>query len=132
MPWNQWQGTSAPATGTSASVAIAPPSAASTTGQLTRLRALEASVAFSSGTAGTGAPFYLQVLDGATQIFAQAVAGVSASAWGYSATGLDLRASLGNSLTVQFTSAGPTGCLETVNIQGDFEAPGQGYGKFVW
>jgi hypothetical protein len=90
-----------------ASVTQAPPAPTSSV----RLRAIQLS--------GSGA---IQILDGDAVIWV-----IELQSESFSASSLDIRASPGNAMTVQFTAPPPDGDT-AVNVQGDFCAADSGYG----
>ena len=122
-----WSITNRGAAGSPATAAQAAPTNAATSGTTTRVRCIEASLAGSA--AGTD---QLVVRDGATgagTIIWQSDLSVAANGdatrtW----CDLDLRATPGNSLTVEFV-AGVASDREDVNAQGDFVQ--QGFAAFA-
>lgn len=118
-----WTITNAPAANTAASASQAAPTNASANGQVLRLRALQASL----GGTGAGAAL-LVVRDGPTAtgtILAQQQMNIPANGCAsVDLTGLDLRASLGNAITVETTSGGGANTLLTVSAQGDLVPSG--------
>ena len=112
--------------GNAASASQAAPTSAEGVGQITRLRSLQCSLGGSS--AGTDE---LVVRDGdagsGTIIWSADLAIPANGTSPLIISNLDLRASLGNALTVEFVS-GVTGDREDVNAQGDFVP--QGYPAF--
>ena len=127
MPSNTWQITDRASSSAAASATQAAPASALSGGAVVRLRSLQAAI---SGT-GAGAD-ELVVRDGAS--------GVGAIIWSLDLampandtqivqiTGLDLRASVGNGLTVEFVS-GIASDQENVNAQGDFVPQGWPFGQ---
>ena len=109
--------------GSAASASQAAPASASAVGQQTRLRSLQCRL--SGVAAGTD---QLVIRDGASgtgTIIWQADLSVGANGLSdqLSLTGLDIRASLGNALTVEFVN-GVGSDREDVNAQGDFVPQG--------
>lgn len=121
---SQWQITERSASGAAATASIAAAGSASAGGQVNRLLALAASI--SGTTAGTAE---LVVRDGATgsgTIIWQVDLNEASSS--VVASDLDLRASVGNALTIEFT-AGVAGDTQCVNAQGDYVPIGWPYGR---
>ena len=127
MPANTWQITNRASAGAAATASQAAPGAALNGGAVVRLRSLQAAIS------GTGAGTDLLVVrDGAS--------GAGAIIWSLDmampandtqivqVTGLDLRASVGNALTVEFVS-GVSSDRENVNAQGDFIPQGWPFGQ---
>jgi hypothetical protein len=121
-----WSITARASAGSASSASQAAPAAAGGVGQISRLRAIQCSL----GGSGVGAD-QLVVRDGDTgtgTIIAQWDLSVAANGVGLlQLAGMDLRASPGNALTVEFVS-GVTSNREDVNAQGDFVP--QGYPAF--
>jgi hypothetical protein len=84
-----------------------------------RLRGLQAVI---SGAGGTGADT-LQILDGSTVIWNMDLSAVANGQAQVSLAPLDIRASIGNNLTVAFVN-GVSGDIEDVNMQGDYVPAG--------
>ena len=129
MASGAWQINNYPSTATAASASIAAPASAKAVGQITRLRSLQATVACGA-TAQT--PIELVVRDGAsgtgTVIASFALAAPADGFASLQQTPLDLRASLGNALTVEFAAANVAASQSAVSAQGDFVP--QGYPMF--
>lgn len=114
-----WSITNRSTAGAAATASQAAPASAAAQGTQVRLRSLQCRV--SGITAGTG---QLVIRDGATGAgtiiwtvdLSVATGGVSDE---ISLTDLDIRATPGNALTVEFT-AGVGGDIESVNAQGDY------------
>ena len=117
-----WSLTNTAAAGSAASVVQAASSGASGAGMQVRLRTLSASASLAS-TAGV---VVMQVLDGATVIHSARLYVPTTGSVIYTLADVDLRASPGNNLTVNF-AAGLAGCTQTVNAQGDFIPQGTPY-----
>lgn len=118
-----WSITNTSAGGAAATANVAAPTSATTTNQVTRLRAIQATLA--GTTAGQDT---LQVLDGVAVIFAARMSVPANGSDNIQLSDLDLRASPGSTLTVAFTS-GVGSDIETVNAQGDFIPVGLPYGS---
>lgn len=127
---NPWTALNFPSTATAATVSVAAPTGASASNLCTRLRALQISVSCGA-TAQT--PLQWVVRDGATgagTIIATGTLAAPANDWAEcNLTGLDLRTTPGNALTVEFTAAGVTASQEAVSAQGDYVP--QGYPQFL-
>lgn len=121
-----WSITARASAGSASSASQDAPTSAQGVGQITRLRSLQCTLGGTS--AGTD---QLVVRDGPTgtgTIIWQADLAIAANGTSpLVISNLDLRASLGNALTVEFVS-GVTGDREDVNAQGDFVP--QGYPAF--
>lgn len=117
MPWTI---TNFPATNTAATATQAAPTNGLTTGQTLRLRALM--VTLSAGATQSAVVRFV-VRDGASGVGTVLMDGsLSVGAnFGQSErlTGIDLRATAGNALTVEFTAGGGATTQETVWAQGD-------------
>lgn len=113
-----WTITNRGTSGTAASASRASPTSASSVGQQTRLRSFQCTL---SGTAaGTDQLVIRDGASGSGTIIAQFDLSVAANGNSIIAlSGLDLRASVGNSLTIEFVN-GVTSDTEDVNAQGDF------------
>lgn len=124
-----WSITNFPATATAASASQAAPTNGSTTGMVVRCRAVSFSVAC-AGTAQT--PLQGVIRDGPTgtgtimQNFV--LAGPQDGSSIVQLSGLDVRASLGNAITVEFVANNVTASQSTVSAQGDLVP--QGYPTF--
>ena len=120
-----WVITNFPSTATVATAGQVVPASAKAVGQVTRLRSLQVSVA-TGATAQT--PLQWVVRDGATGagtiIATGALSAPANSVAAVDLTGLDLRASLGNAITVEFTAAGVSASQQAVSAQGDYVAHG--------
>ena len=111
-----WQQTARAATG-NATVTVAAPAGGAAGGGVVRLRALQ----FTTGAVALQA----QVLDGATVIWQE---DIPAAGGNVALVALDLRASPGNNLVVQFVGTNTTVPTD-VNAQGDYVS--QGYPAFT-
>lgn len=107
--------------GVAATVTLAAPAAAS--GMVVRLLSIQAAM-----TAGAAAASdQLQVLDGATVIWQMDLgAPANSTATAFPGAPIDVRASLGNSMTVRFLN-GTGSTAEDVNAQGDLVQGGANY-----
>lgn len=121
-----WQVTNTGTAGQAATVTISASAAATSGGQVIRLRALQGTLAGVSaghdqmvvrdGNSGSG-----------TIIWSAELSVVVNGGFTVPAGNIDLRASPGNNMTVEFVS-GVTGDIETVNAQGDLVPNGYPYG----
>jgi hypothetical protein len=113
-----WQISNRGSAGAAATVSLASPANAVGSGQLIRLRSLQATL--SGGSSGTD---QLVVRDGAsgagTIIWSTDLSIAANGTQIIQQPGLDLRASPGNALTVEFVG-GVTNDREDVNAQGDY------------
>ena len=119
---NPWTATNRSASsGAAANVSVAAPASAGASGQTTRLRAIQCSLA------GSGAgDDQLQIRDGSSSGAILAQFDLSVGANGFAAlalTGLDIRSTPGNALTIMFVN-GVSGNYENVNAQGDYVPSG--------
>jgi len=118
-----WQITNRPAGAAQATASVAAPTNAATTGTQTRLRCISASLSGTSAGAGE-----LVVRDGAsgsgTVIWSKDLNSAANGLASIDLCGLDLRATPGNALTVEFTAGGGASTQENVNAQGDFVQQG--------
>lgn len=120
MSVNTWQISNRGVAGVPATAAQTCPSGSA--GFQVRLRALQASLSGPNSGADQ-----LEVLDGASVILTLDASIVANGAALVSLGPIDLRASPGNTLTVQWVS-GVGGNYEDVNAQGDFVSTGYPYG----
>lgn len=113
--------------GTVGAAAIAAAAASGNTTYQARLRALQATLSGTAAGVGT-----LVVRDGAsgvgTIIFRADLAMAANARDGLILTDMDLRASAGAALTVEFL-AGTASDFQAVNAQGDYVAPGTPFGE---
>lgn len=126
---NPWTIADFPSTAAQATASQAAPAAAGANGQVTRLRAMQISI---SAAATAQTPIQWMVRDGDSGggaiLMTGALAAPADSVAAVNLAGLDLRASPGNALTVEFAGAGVSGSQASVSAQGDFIP--QGYPMF--
>lgn len=116
-PWTVYH---YPSTATQATITQAKPTSGATSGDVNRLRAFIVSIS-AAGTASGIIEFVVR--DGAsgsgTVLLAGSVSVAINSGQTVSLSGLDLRSSPGNGLTVEFTGAGASATQESVWAEGD-------------
>ena len=118
-----WTATDHPATGSAASATKA---ANSSNGPET-LRCSNISVSLSADDGETGI-VQVSLKDGATVIWEATIHAEADSSKTIDLTNLDLRAVIGNDLTLEFDDAPDTGCQAAVSMSGDLVRSGANYG----
>lgn len=124
-----WNISNYPAVATQATVSFVPSASQIAQNQVPRLRALLFSLA-AGATPGT--PLECVVRDGAsgtgTIIFSGTLAAPADGSGLIYLSGLDLRPSVGNAITIEFTAAGAATTQESVWAQGDIVGVGYAMG----
>lgn len=124
-----WALNSYPSATVSASITQGVSGNMATTGLVNRLRALTVSVAASGSVQ---APLKVVVRDGASAtgsiIWSATLAAAANSVASIVLNNLDLRSSIGSSLTVEFTAGGSTNVQQAVSASGDLVPVGYPYG----
>jgi len=122
MPGRPWQITNTSSAGGAATASEAAPISAGVSESQLRLRSLQVSVAGTS--AGTAEAVIRDGGSGSGTIIWAANFAMVANGGGHvEADNIDIRASVGNALTIEFTS-GVTSATESVNAQGDIVPKG--------
>lgn len=126
---NGWKITNYPALATAPSASQAALNTPAVGQQTVRCRALQISCA-GSAAAATGILQFV-IRDGATGvgtiIWSETLQANSNSGHNLSASGLDIRASAANALTIECTSTVPAGCQAAVSMQGDYVPQGSNW-----
>ena len=121
MPANVWSLSNRATGGTAATATQNHPASASSAGTVVRLLSMQGTL-IAGASAATDT---VQVLDGATVIW-QCDVSAAANTTAYTPQLMfDLRASIGNNLTVKFVNG--AGTAEDINAQGDFPSAGTPY-----